>query len=84
MGYGDIEEPIDVISVFTNGRMRPLRFKWKNQVYPIEKVNSKWITNAGANRYYHFSVMAQGPNCFELCFDALNLSWTLNCIYLEG
>ena len=32
------EEPIDVIALFEKGRMRPVRFRWKERVYKIVKV----------------------------------------------
>ena len=84
MVYEEVYEPIDVISVFQHGKMRPVKFKWNERVYKVDKINGGWVSDEGSNRYYHFSVAAGGPDCFELCFDLRNLSWELTRVCLEG
>jgi len=84
MIYEDVYEPVEVIAVFRNGRMQPLRFKWNERVYKIVKVNGGWVSDEGINRYYHYSVMVGGPDCFELCYDSRNMTWELARVCLEG
>jgi hypothetical protein len=84
MVYEDVYEPVDVIAVFQNGKMQPLRFKWNERVYKVTKVNGEWVSDEGSNRFYHYSVMVGGPDCFELCYDSRNMNWELARVCLEG
>lgn len=84
MAYEEIHEPIEVITFFEEGKLHPLRFKWKGQVYKITRVNSHWSVQEGLSRQYHFSVTANSPDCFELVFDTVDFNWQLARVYLEG
>lgn len=84
MIFEDIHESIEVIAVFQSGKLNPLRFKWNERVYKIAKVNGGWVSDEGINRYYHYSVTVNGPDCFELCFDSRNMNWELARVCLEG
>lgn len=84
MIYEDVYEPIELIAVFKNGGMQPLKFKWNDRVYRIGKINGEWTSEEGVNRYYHYSVMVGGPDCFELCYDSKNMTWELAKVCLEG
>jgi len=84
MSYQEIDEPIEVITFFEQGKLHPLRFRWKGEVYKIMKVNGSWSVQEGLNRKYHFSVTANTPDCFELAFDTVDFNWTLANIYMEG
>ena len=39
MVYEDIFEQIEVISLFNEGKIRPLRFKWNGRIYKVNKIN---------------------------------------------
>ena len=84
MVYEEIFEPIEVITHFNHGKLIPLKFKWNDRVYKINKVNGYWISDEGINRYYHFSVSINGPDFFELTFDMRGMTWELSRICLEG
>ncbi|MFQ5674859.1 MAG: DUF6504 family protein [bacterium] len=84
MAYEEINEPIEVITFFQDGRLHPLRFKWKGQVYKITRVNSRWSEQMGLGRQVHFSVTASTPDCFELIFDTEGFDWKLKRVFLEG
>ncbi len=84
MSYEEIDEPIAVITFFEQGKLHPLRFRWKGQVYRIKKVNGFWSVQDGLSRKYHFSVSANAPDCFELTFDTADFNWQLARVYLEG
>lgn len=84
MAYEEIFEPVEVITFFQNGRLHPLRFKWKGKVYKITRVNNVWSIQNGLNRQHHFSVTAGSPECFELIFDTKDFNWQLARVYLEG
>lgn len=84
MVYEEIYEPVEVITLFRDGKMRPVKFRWNGQVYKISNINGDWVNDEGSNRHYFYSVMAGGPDCFELSFDLRNLSWELTRVCLEG
>ena len=84
MPHEEIFEPIQVISFFQNGQLHPLRFKWKNRVYKIIRVNSSWSSQLGTGKRYHFSVISDTPDCFELIFDSSTFFWELARVYVEG
>lgn len=84
MSYEEIYEPIEVITFFEQGKLHPLRFRWKGEVYKITKVNSFWSVQQGLGRECHFSVTTNSPDCFELTFDTANFDWQLARVYLEG
>jgi len=84
MIYEDVFEKIDVISLFRNGKLVPLKFKWNERTYSIRKINGSWVCDEGINRLYHYSVTSEGPDCFEIVFDSRNMSWELSRVCLEG
>lgn len=71
MTFEDIFEPIEVISHFKKGHMRPLRFKWNGRVYKIHQMNGHWISHRGYNKQHHFSIISDSSDYFELQFDRL-------------
>lgn len=84
MSYEEVHDPIEVITFFEQGKLRPLRFKWKGQVYKISRVHSSWSVREGLSRQCHFSVTAGTPDCFELVFDTSDFNWKLARVCLEG
>jgi len=84
MVFEDIREPVEVITLFRNGIMQPLKFRWNNRVYKIDRVHGKWVSDEGLNKFFHYSVSAGSPDCFELCFSSGKLSWELTRVCMEG
>jgi hypothetical protein len=84
MIYEDIFEPIEVISLFKDGKIKPLRFKWNGRVYKINRLNGHWISPQGYTKQYHFSLMADTYDYFEIMFDTSNFEWQIARVCLEG
>lgn len=84
MAYEEIQQRVSMIVFFQQGAIHPLRFKWNNTVYKIDRVHSHWTTRDGDTKVYHFSVSVGTPDCYELTFDLENLAWHLARVYLEG
>ncbi len=80
----DLFESIDVITYFRNGKLIPLKFRWNGRIYKVKQVNGSWKENQGYGRQYHFSVQADGSDCFELLFDTSDFSWQLARVCLDG
>jgi len=67
--------PIAVEARFgESGRVIPLNFVWRGQVYPITDVGRSWEDEQGR---YHFLVMTPPDRVFEIVFASKALQWTL-------
>jgi len=71
-------ERIGVLSVFENGEVRPLKFKWAGRVHTIKKILYKWVTREGAYPVYHFSVLTGTDDDYQLHLDSLRMTWTIS------
>ncbi len=84
MIYEDINEAIEVISHFSAGKLKPLRFKWKERVYKVSKINGVWVNKEGYHKKHHYSVIADNSDYFELNFDTDDFIWKIGRVYLDG
>jgi hypothetical protein len=84
MRYEDIGDPIEVITLFRDGALKPLKFRWKGRVYRISRVNGGWCSDEGATKFHHFSVMSDGPDVYELAYNSSDLNWELSRVCLVG
>jgi hypothetical protein len=80
----DIREPIEVIALFRSGNLCPLKFRWKDHIYKVCRVNGNWSTDEGSAHYHHFAVMSDGPDVFELAYNEHDFNWTLERVSLIG
>jgi hypothetical protein len=83
MQYIDIRQPIEMIAFFSGAKLKPLRFRWKGQVYKVRRVNGTWFTDEGIVRHVHYSVKADVADSCELCFNSRDLNWTITRIAVE-
>lgn len=84
MRYEDIGDKVELIALFRDGRIQPLKFRWKDRVYRIERVNGEWVSDQGQTRFYHYSVMTTGPDVYELTYNGDTRGWTLSRVCLVG
>ncbi len=84
MVFEDIFEPIEVISHFKEGVIKPLRFKWNGRVYKIRRFNGHWTSHQGYYKQHHFSVVSDSSDYFELMFDSSNMDWQIARVCLDG
>jgi hypothetical protein len=84
MVYEDIFEPIEVISLFNEGKIRPLRFKWNGRIYKVNKINGHWVNPQGYTKQHHFSLIADSSDYFEILMDTSNFEWQIARVCLEG
>jgi hypothetical protein len=75
--FETLNDPVDVLTSFLNGRMRPLRFRWRGRVIRVQKVTGEWTRREGSHRLSYFSVEGGSADSYELCFDPRGPSWTL-------
>ncbi len=84
MTFEDIFEPIEVISHFRDGQLKPLRFKWNGRVYKIKQLNGHWVSHQGYNKQHHYSVISDSSDYFELQFDSSDFQWQVARVCLDG
>ena len=80
----DVNEPIDVLSIFRDGAMRPVKFKWSQRTLLIRRVSYRWVTREGAYPVHHFAVMVDGHDSYHITFDTYTMHWVLESVDTEG
>jgi hypothetical protein len=60
-----VEESVEVLALFRQGRVKPLRFLWRGVAYPIKEVTFNWKDREGRAAIHHFGV-SDGANAFQL------------------
>ncbi len=76
--FESLSDPVDVITAFVEGKMRPLRFRWQGRVIRVKQVTGEWNRREGQTVLRYFSVQAQGAESYELCFDPRGPRWILS------
>ncbi|MBI2309706.1 hypothetical protein HYU89_02300 [Candidatus Collierbacteria bacterium] len=71
-----IHEPVAVVAVFKNGRVKPVVFRWKDKKISIESVSFMWQTTQGKEHFLHFTVIAS-QTLYELLFNISSMVWNL-------
>jgi len=77
-----INEPIEVVSYFKQGRLIPVKFFWQGKPYFVQKVNLDYSHWEGRSKVYYFAV-SDNVNYFKLQFDTDTLKWILLESYTE-
>lgn len=80
----EINETVAVLTRFSGGSLDPLRFRWRNRVFDIERVTGKWEEREGQNKLHFFSVITGEDDYYELIYNTRTMSWTLSKTDLEG
>ena len=76
--FESLNDPIDVLTVFAEGGMAPLRFRWKGRVVRVKKVTGRWSRREGQSVLRYFSVEGNGSDTYELCYDPRGPRWILS------
>ena len=79
-----LNHPVEVLSLFTEGKIRPLRFRWRGRVVRVRRVTGEWHRREGHGKVHYFSVLAENDDYFELAFDITLESWRICRVWLEG
>ena len=72
-----IQEPVEVIVLFRDGKLSPLKFRWRERIYKISRINGGWDTEEGIVRFHHFAVVTDGPDVFELSYNTKAHHWKI-------
>ena len=80
--FESLNDPIDVLTIFEEGKLEPLRFRWKGKVIRIAKVTGRWSRREGQTQLRYFSVES-GSETYELCYDPRGPRWFLSRAWCE-
>ncbi len=74
---------MDVIAVFEKGTLKPIRFRWKGQIYKIARVTGRWKAPKGEAWLRHYSVVDTNDNVFQLVYDERHTGWMISKVWVE-
>jgi len=76
--FESLNDPVDVLTAFVDGRIQPLRFRWQGRVVRVRKVTGRWTRREGMTVLQCFSVESGSADTYELCYDPRGPRWTLS------
>lgn len=76
--FESLNDPVDVLTAFVDGGMRPIRFRWQGRVVSVTRVTGQWNRREGQTVLRYFAVQGPREETYELCFDAKVPRWVLN------
>ncbi len=80
----ELNEPVDVVTIFREGRMAPVKFRWAGRTHPVTRVAYRWVTRQGAYPVHHFSIVADGDTTYELILNTQPMQWSVAKVQMEG
>jgi hypothetical protein len=76
--FESLSDPVDVLTAFVEGRMRPLRFRWQGRVIRVRRITGEWSRREGQTVLRYFAVEGSGGETYELCYDPRGPRWSLS------
>lgn len=76
--FETLNDPVDVLTAFVDGRLRPLRFRWQGRVVRVSRVTGEWTRREGHTQMRYFAVEGGGAESYELCYDPRGPRWLLS------
>ena len=74
---GQLNERIQVLAWFKNGKILPELFVWNNKEYKIEKITYNWQERRGQEIINYFSVNTN-PDLYQISFNNTTCSWKID------
>jgi len=82
--FESLSDPVDVLTVFADGKVRPLRFRWHGRVIRVRKVSGEWTRREGQALLRYYAVEGASDGTYELCFDPRGPGWILSRAWPAG
>lgn len=76
--FESLSDQVDVLTAYVDGRVEPLRFRWKGRVIRVRKVTGRWSRREGQTVLRYFAVEAREGSTYELCYDPRGSRWLLS------
>jgi hypothetical protein len=84
MRIEEIGEAVEVIALFRSGQISPIKFRWRDRVYRVSRINGGWRTEEGVSRFHHFAVQSDGPDVFDLSYNERAHDWKVEKVSVGG
>lgn len=81
--FESLSDPVDVLSACVEGRLEPLRFRWRGRVIRVRKVTGRWHRREGQSQLQYFSIEDASGGSYELCHDPRGPKWILSRVWVE-
>lgn len=75
-----INDSIDVLTRFQHGQIVPLRVRWDDRIFNVDRITGRWLYREGDFKEYFFSLLVTGDRLMEIHLDTRDMSWTLDKI----
>jgi hypothetical protein len=76
--FETLSDPVDVLTAFVTGHMKPLRFRWNGRVVRVKAVTGEWTRREGQTLMRFYSVEGASGDSYELCYDPRGPKWILS------
>lgn len=76
----NVNAPVEVAVIFKTNKVLPVKIKWRERLYKIDKINMIHQVNDGRDLIHYFSVSDESTS-FKLAFNTRSLIWTLEEVY---
>lgn len=75
-----LNEPIQVLALFKNNKVIPLKFIWDNKPFLIDTINFVHEIQKGSVKTVNFAV-ATKTDAYQIYLDTKSLTWRLCDVY---
>lgn len=82
MSDTELLDPIEVIALFRCGKVEPIKFRWRERVYRVIKVNGIWKEKDGDSINTYFSIYCDGSEVYEISFNNESQAWRMERLRL--
>ena len=76
--FESLNDPVDVLTAYVEGRVQPLRFRWQGKVIRVNRVTGEWNRREGQAVLRYFALESDAAESFELCYDPRGPRWLLS------
>lgn len=72
-----LDEKIEVLALFKNGKILPRAFLWNNTRYKVTQVTYNWQERCGNQHINYFSVDT-GTGLYQISFNNTSYGWRID------
>lgn len=78
-----VNDNIDMIALFKNGKIKPLVFLWRGQRMKDLVVLSSWEIRYGEGKRVFFKVCYENDTIYQIYLDTNCWRWTLETVFVK-
>jgi hypothetical protein len=82
--FESLNDPVDVLSAFVEGRIEPIRFRWQGRIVRVTRVTGRWTRREGQSRLQYFALEDSSQGTYELFYDPRGPRWVLSRAWVAG